>query len=185
MRGWTALLTVDEVGVLLVAFDTPAGLNRDIDFEAARTVLTRFNASALVVLASALTPSAELFTPAGLHEAIDVPSGTRTAPHPSLSGLLPIDAIMKFLDQNSGSATFPWPERATVARVDVASVLRTSASTALGEVVAQGRRARIPAKVAGYKSAEALQDAFANALVAALSGEPIVDALSYLGEDES
>jgi hypothetical protein len=183
-RGWTPLLSVDEVGVLLVVFDTPSGLYDDADFNTARSVLTRFNATALVVLATALSRLADVFVPADLHEAIAVPSGERTAPRPSLSSLPPFDAVMKFLDQNSGWAASAWPSRATVTRVDVAAVLQASVEEALADVVAQGRRAHIPAKASGYSSTENLKAAFQSAIVNALSGVAITDVLAQLAEDE-
>jgi hypothetical protein len=180
--GWTPLLSVDEVGVLLVVFDTPRGLADDEDFDAGRSVLTRFNATALVVLASALSSFADVFSATDLHDAIGVPSGERKPPRPSVSTLPPFDAVMKFLDQNSGWMAPPWPARATVSRVDVTAILRSEAEASLADVVSQGRRAHIKAKAAGYTSIESLRADFERALLRSLSGEVITDALSDLSE---
>ena len=181
-KGWTPVATVDEAGTILIVFDTPAGLVASDDFNAALAVLTRFNATAVVVLALSLSPYAEIFDPASLSYGIGVPSGELSPPSPLLSGLAPVDAIAKFLDQNSAWSEGSWPNRASTSPPNVTAILSRQASTAMEEVVRQGRRAKIAPKIAGYSSAAPLIDDLARALQATLSGEPLAQQLLDLAE---
>ena len=99
-KGWAPVAMVDELGMVLVVFDTRTGLASGDDFNAAVSVLTRYNATAVVVLATSFGPDAELFDAASLSYGIGVPSGEAIPPAPLLSGLAPADAIAKYLDQN-------------------------------------------------------------------------------------
>ena len=172
--GWEPIATVDEVGVVLVVFDTPHGLADDTDFDAARSVLTRFNATALVVLAAAVSDTAEAFDSSSLNYGIDAPSGRHTAPRPLISGLAPFDAIAKFLDQSSGTRMAAPPSRGPVTRVDVDDILREAAGAAAAEPVRQGSEFRILPKRRGYESIADAQDGLAAALARAFGPEPTI-----------
>ena len=172
--GWEPIATVDEVGVVLVVFDTPHGLADDTDFDAARSVLTRFNATALVVLATAVSDTAEAFDSSSLNYGIDAPSGRHTAPRPLISGLAPFDAIAKFLDQSSGTRMAAPPSRGAVTRVDVDDILREAAGAATAELVRQGSKFRILPKRRGYESIADAQDGLAAALTRAFGPEPTI-----------
>lgn len=176
-RGWAPLVTVDEVGVVLVVFDTPHGLEDELDFDAARSVLTRLNASALVVLTGELSELADVFDAAALHAGIDMPSGAHNPPRPLISGLVPFDAIAKFLDQHSGARAMSAPTRGPVARVEVADVLREAAATAAAGAARQGARFKIAPKRRGYESLAGAEDAIAGALALAFEGGSVVEAL--------
>jgi len=182
-RGWTPLATVDEVGVVLVVFDTPHGLEDELDFDAARSVLTRLNASALVVLTGELSELADVFDAAALHAGIDMPSGAHNPPRPLISGLAPFDAIAKFLDQHSGARAMAAPTRSPLARVDVADVLRDAAAAAVGDLARQGARFKIAPKRRGYESLAGAEDAIAGALAQAFAGGSVVEALMELGQE--
>lgn len=149
---WTPLMTVDEVGIVLVVIDTPHGLADDADFHVARSVLTRFNATALVVLASALSELADVFDSPSLNYGIDTPSGQRTPPRPLISGLAPFDAVGKFLDQTSGARIASATTRGPVERVDVGAILRQAAAAALTDAARQSARFKITPKRRGYES---------------------------------
>jgi hypothetical protein len=182
-RGWTPLATVDEVGVVLVIFDTPHGLEDELDFDAARSVLTRLNASALVVLTGELSELADVFDASALHAGIDMPSGTHNPPRPLISGLVPFDAIAKFLDQHSGARAMSAPTRSPVARVEVADVLREAAATATTDLARQGARFKIAPKRRGYESIAGAEDAIAAALSTAFEGGSVVEALQELSQE--
>ena len=179
-RGWAPLVTVDEVGVVLVVFDTPHGLEDELDFDAARSVLTRLNASALVVLTGELSELADVFDAAALHAGIDMPSGAHNPPRPLISGLAPFDAIAKFLDQHSGARAMSAPTRGPVARVEVADVLREAAAAAAADAARQGARFKIAPKRRGYESLAGAEDAIAAALARAFEGGSVVEALQEL-----
>lgn len=176
-RGWVPLATVDEVGVVLVVFDTPHGLEDELDFDAARSVLTRLNASALVVLTGELSELADVFDAAALHAGIDMPSGAHNPPRPLISGLAAFDAIAKFLDQHSGARGMSAPTRSPLARVEVADVLRQAAAAAAADAARQGARFKIAPKRRGYESLAGAEDAIAGALAQAFEGRSVVEAL--------
>ncbi len=186
---WAPLATIDEVGVVLVVLDTPHGLVDDADFDTARAVLTRCNATALVVLARGLSELADVFDASALNFGIDMPSGAHTPPRPLISGLVPFDAIAKFLDQHSGARAMSPPTRGPVARVDVADVLRAAAVAAVADAVRQGGRFKILPKRRGYESLAAAPDALGDALALAFTDASVVDGLLELagrtGEDEA
>ena len=179
-KGWAPVATVDELGTVLVVFDTASGLASGDDYNAAISVLTRYNATAVVVLATSLGPSAELFDAASLSYGIGVPSGEASPPAPLLSGLAPADAIAKFLDQSSAWSQAAWPGRASTAPSDVIATLSRSAASAIQEVVRQGRRAKIAPKAAGYASVEPLAQDLGDVLRGALAGDDVAQRLSGL-----
>jgi hypothetical protein len=179
-RGWIPVATVDELGTVLIVLDTPSGLLTTDDFNAAIAVISRFNATAIVVLASPISPNAAIFNAGSLSYGIGVPSGQTSPPGPLLSGLAPADAIAKFLDQNSSLAESTWSSRASTTPSDVSDTLSRSAASAIEEVTDQGRRARIGPKVAAYTSIEGLDRDLADILRAALTGEPVAQHLSDL-----
>ena len=181
-KGWTPVATVDELGTVLVVFDTRSGLASGDDFNAAISVLTRYNATAVVVLATSLGPGAELFDAASLSYGIGVPSGEASPPAPLLSGLAPADAIAKFLEQSSSWSDASWPGRASTAPSDVIATLSRSAAGAIEEVVRKGRRAKIAPKAAGYASVEALAQDLEDVLRGALAGDPVAQRLSGLAD---
>jgi hypothetical protein len=177
--GWEPLLVVDEVGIVLVVLDTPHGLAGEDDFTAARSVLTRLNATALVVLASALSDLADVYDSPSLHHGIAVPSGGDAPPRPLISGLAPFDAVMKYLDQATGARAAAPPRRGSVARVDVRDVLREAASAAVDDAVRQAARFRIAPKRRGYESLGGAGggDLLAGALERAFEGRSVVEPL--------
>lgn len=182
--GWVPLATVDEIGVVLVVLDTPHGLADEHDFDAARSVLTRLNASALVVLASGLSDTAEVFDAASLHAGIDMPAGAHTPPRPLIGGLVAFDAVSKFLDQHSGARAMSPPTRGPVGRVDVADTLRQAAAIAVADTVRQGGRFKIAPKRRGYESLAAAPDRLGDALAAAFTDGSVVDALQALAAED-
>jgi hypothetical protein len=183
-RGWAPLLSVDELGVVLVVLDTPHGLEDEADFDTARAVLTRLNASALVVTTTGLSELADVFDAAALHAGIDMPSGAHNPPRPLISGLAAFDAIAKFLDQHSGARAMSPPTRGPVARVEVADVLREAAAEAAAGTARQGARFKIVPKRRGYESLAGAEDAIAGALAVAFEGGSVVEALQELAGGE-
>ena len=183
-EGWTHLATVDEVGVVLVVLDTPHGLVDNADFDAARAVLTRFNASALVVLAGELSSSADVFDASSLNHGIDMPSGAHTPPRPLIAGLVAFDAIAKYLDQHSGARAMSAPARGPVAHVDVAALLREAAAGAAADAVKQGARFKIAPKRRGYESLVDTAGALGEALGTAFTDTSVVDALLELARKD-
>jgi len=181
-KGWAPVATVDELGTVLVVFDTRSGLASGDDFNAALSVLTRYNATAVVVLATSISPNAELFDAASLSYGIGVPSGETSPPAPLLSGLAPADAIAKFLDQSSAWSQTSWPGRASTAPSDVIATLSRSAAWAIEEVVRKGRRAKIAPKAAGYASVELLARDLEDVLRGALAGDHVAQRLSGLAD---
>jgi hypothetical protein len=168
---------------VLVVFDTPHGLADDRDFDAARSVLTRLNATALVVLATGLSDTAEVFDSASLHAGIDVPSGAHTPPRPLIGGLVAFDAVSKFLDQHSGARAMSPPTRGPVGRVDVADLLHQAAAAAVADVVRQGGRFKIAPKRRGYESLATAPDRLGEALATAFTDGSVVDALQALAAE--
>ena len=186
-NGWVPLVTVDEVGVVLVVFDTPHGLFDDREFDTARAVLTRTNASALVVLTGELGDSADVFDAASLNHGIDMPSGAHTPPRPLISGLVAFDAVTKYLDQHSGARAMSAPTRGPVARVDVGELLREAAARAVADAVRQGGRFKILPKRRGYESLAEAPESLGDALGRAFTGGSVAEALLDLarrGDDE-
>jgi hypothetical protein len=179
-KAWTPVATVDELGTVLIVFDTPSGLKTGEDFHAALSVLNRYNATAVVVLTSSLSGNSELFDAGSLSYGIGVPSGRISPPRPVLSGLGPSDAIAKFLDQNSSRSHTTESPRGSTTPSDVPGTLSHSAATAVEDVVQQGTRARIAPKVAGYTSIEPLARDLEEILRGALAGEPVAQRLSEL-----
>jgi len=183
-KAWVPVAAVDEAGTVLVVFDTPAGLATSDDFNAALAVLTRFNATAIVVAATVLSPYVELFDAPSLNHGISVPSGQVSAPAPLLGGLALSDAITKFLDQDSAWPETRWSTRASTSPADVTTILSQQSLAAIEDVARQGRRAHISAKIAGYSSAAPLGDDLAVVLQRALGGEAVTAALLELAERE-
>jgi hypothetical protein len=181
---WAPMFTLDEVGIVLVVFDTPHGLVEEADYEAARSVLTRFNASALVVLARGVSGLAEVFDAAALHHGIDMPSGTHSPPRPLISGLTPFDAIAKFLDQHTGAKAMSPPSRGAVTRVDVGEVLREAAAAAAADAVRQGPRFKIAPKRRGYESLADARDGLQAALARAFTDDSVAAGLIELARRE-
>jgi len=181
-KGWTPVATVDELGTVLVVFDTRTGLASGDDFNVAVSVLTRYNATAVVVLATSLGPNAELFDAASLSYGIGVPSGEARPPAPLVSGLVPADAIAKFLDQSSAWSETSWAGRASTAPSDVIATLSRSAALAIEEVVRTGRRAKIAPKAAGYAAVEPLVQDLEDVLRGALAGDQVAQRLSDLAD---
>jgi len=179
-KGWTPVATVDELGTVLVVFDTRSGLASGEGFNAALSVLTRYNATAVVVLATSISPNAELFDAASLSYGISVPSGETSPPAPLLSGLAPAEAIAKFLDQSSSWSEASWPGRASTAPSDVTATLSRTAASAIEEVVDKGRRAKIAPKAAGYASVEPLAQDLEEVLRGALADGHVAQRLSDL-----
>jgi hypothetical protein len=183
-KAWIPVATVDELGTVIVVFDTPSGLTNDEDFDTAISVLTRYNASAVAVLSSSINSNAKLYDATTLSYSISVPSGQASSPGPLLSGLAPVDIIAKFLDQNSSWTENTWLPRASTTPSNVVGILADSATSAIEEVARQGRRARIGPKVAGYASIEHLAHDLENVLRSALSGQPVAQRLSDLAKQE-
>ena len=183
--GWEPIATIDEIGVVLVVFDTPHGLVDDGDFHAARSVLTRFNGTALVVLARAVSDLAEVFDSSALNHGIDAPSGRHTPPRPLISGLAPFDAIGKFLDQNTGARAAAPASRGPVTRVDVGDILREAAGAALDEAVRQSARFKIAPKRRGYESVADAREPFAAALGRAFGTGSVVEGLVGIDADDA
>lgn len=181
-KSWSPVVAVDEFGTILIVFDTPSGLSNHADFNTAMAVLTRFNASAVVVLTTALNDAADIFDAASLNFGIGVPSGQTNPPAPVLSGLAPVDAISKFLDQNSTWSEAAWSTRGSAVSSDVIATLSRSAVSAIEGIVRQGRRAKIAPKVAGYASVEHLAHDLDLILRGALSGAPVAERLSDLAD---
>jgi hypothetical protein len=181
-RAWVPVATVDELGTVLVVFDTPSGLAAGDDFNAAFSVLTRYNATAVVVLTTSLSLNAELFDAASLSYGISVPSGETSRPTPLLSGLAAADAIAKFLDQNSSHSEAVYSTRASTTPSDVIATLSRSTASAVEEVVEQGRRMRIAPKAAGYTSVEDLAQDLRDVLQSALAGGHVAQRLSDLAD---
>ncbi len=181
-KGWTPVAVVDEFGTVLVVFDTPSGLATGDDFSAAISVLTRYNATAIVVLATSVSPNATLFDAASLTYGISVPSGATSPPAPLMFGLAPADIIAKFLDQNSSWSDTAWPVRASTTPSDVIAALSRSAASAIADVVHQGRRAKIAPKIAGYTSVEHFAEDLKDALRGALAGDQLAQRLSDLSD---
>ncbi len=175
--GWEPIATIDEVGIVLVVLDTPHGLADDTDFDVARSVLTRFNCTALVVLAGGVSDLADVFDSSSLNYGIDAPSGRHTPPRPLISGLSPYDAVAKYLDQTTGVRASDLPTRGPVSRVDVGDILRESAAAALGDAVRQGARFKIAPKRRGYESLADAGEGFEAALARAFGAGPVVDDL--------
>ena len=183
-NGWLPLATLDEVGVVLVVLDTPHGLVDERDFDAARSVLTRLNASALVVLARQLSDTAEVFDSSSLNAGIDMPSGAHTPPRPLIAGLAPFDAIAKFLDQHSGARAMSPSTRGPIVRVDVADVLREAAAHAVADAVRQGARFKILPKRRGYESLAGVSALIGDALGTAFTDGSVVEALDALARHD-
>jgi hypothetical protein len=182
--GWEPLLVLDELGVVLVVFDTPHGLADDDDYSRARTVLTRLNGTALVVLSSALGELADVFDAASLNHGIDAPSGRHSAPRPLIGDLSPFDAVAKFLDRTTGVRATTPPARGPVARIDVAEILREAAAAALADAARQGGRFKIAPKRRAYESLSGLEDGFATALGQSFdAGAVVAEALLHLARD--
>jgi hypothetical protein len=179
--GWEPLVTVDEVGIVLVVLETPHGLAGDDDFNVARAVLTRSNATALVVLARALSDLADVFDSPSLNHGIAVPSGGHAPPNPLISGLSPFDAVSKYLDQTTGARAAAPPVREPIARVDVRGILRQAAAAAIEEAQRQGSRFKIAPKRRGYESVGDSTDLLRRALEDAFDGESPIESL--LGPD--
>ena len=175
--GWEPIATIDEVGIVLVVFDTPHGLVDDADFDAARAVLTRSNGTALVVLARELSDLAEVYDSSSLNHGIDAPSGRHTPPRPLISGLSPFDAIAKFLDQTTGARATAPASRGPVTRVDVGEILREAAGAALVEAVRQGSRFKTVPKRRGYESLADDAEPFEAALGRAFGPGTVVEGL--------
>ena len=185
-RGWVPMALVDEVGVVLVVLDTPPGLVDDRDFDVARAVLTRSNASALVVRTGELSDLADVFDAASLNHGIDMPSGAHTPPRPLISGLVTYDAVNKYLDQHSGARAMSPPTRGPIARVDVGELLREATASAVADAVRQGARFKILPKRRGYESLADAPESLGAALGQAFSGGSVVEGLLDLarGDDD-
>ncbi|MEW6153379.1 MAG: hypothetical protein AB1673_05220 [Actinomycetota bacterium] len=175
--GWEPLLTVDEVGVVVVVLWTPHGLSDDADFDAGRSVLTRLNATALVVLAPEVSEHAEVFDAPALSSGITTPSGALTPPRPLIAGLAPVDALAKFLDQSTGGRAPELARRGAVQPLRLDRVLDDAASAALADAARQAGRFKIQAKRRGYEAASLAHDELRAALHRAMTGESVVPGL--------
>jgi hypothetical protein len=180
-REWVPIAEVEEVGVMLVVFDTPGGLNHRLDFEVARHLLTRFNCSALLVLASRVSELGDVFDAYGLHDALELPSGANVAPRPILSDLPPIDAATKFFDLYASVAAAE-TSTPTLTQIDVNSILLRAARSALDDALA--RRFQIAPKVRAYRSLERERKRFPSALQRVFRGESVVESIVALAERE-
>lgn len=166
--GWAGVTIVSESTIRIVVIDTPAGLDEVQDFVAARSVLTRTAASALVVC-NGFSDRVDLYDPPSLFAAFALPDGDRTST-PLIGSLALADAVIKFLDQKS-IAPPPVAEAARrVGRVDAREVLAAKVAEAVEATAARASKLG-PDKRAGYANLPAAEDALRDVLSRAFEGD--------------
>lgn len=164
--GWIGLGRVIERHLSILVVGTPAGLITEPDYVAARGIAVRWHASALVVC-SPLGETADLYTPRGLYDAMQVPLGHRS-PEPTVSGLDVIDSIGKFFDLHPLWHVPAAMEARPVPSIDVAELLDRNSRVAAANLA--GRSVRGAGKREAYTWASTQGDELAALLQRALAG---------------
>jgi len=180
---WSGLACVKDFNARIIVIDTPSGLVDERDYVCGQALLTRMDASALVVC-NWHSDSADLFDPPTLFHAIELPDGNR-ASKPHISGLSLPDTIAKFLEQKRTVISAIGTSGSHAARVDVQEIL---AEQVAGAVAATVRRApRLgPERRAGYLALAGKADGLAEVLKTALEIDFDPQAIVALleGEDQ-
>lgn len=161
---WVPLARISEFGVRLVVIRTPAGLNDDSEVVAARGLLVKLDASAVVV-ANELSDMVDVFEPSVMFSGFDLPEG-RPRSRPLVADMGLVDAVVKFLDLKVRPAAVFGSSQARAGSVDVAAILADKVAGTVGEAVrrAPGFKAD---KREGYRDLERFESGIVDALRAA------------------
>ena len=162
---WSGLACVRDFNVRIIVIDTPSGLNDEHDYVSGQVLLTRLDGSALVVC-SWYSDSTDLFDPATLFHAIELPDGNR-ATKPLISGLSLPDTIAKFLEQKRSIVSLTNTSGSHAARVDVQEILAEQVAGAVDATLSRASRLGLE-KRAGYLALEGHADGLAEVLKTAL-----------------
>jgi hypothetical protein len=120
---------------------------------------------------------------ADLRTAYETPTGHRVAPRLAREPLPVIDAIVKFLGQQTTAWEVTESVSADIGAVDIRAIAQAAASDAVAGVAAQGRRARIDAKKAAWTSLPGeLGTRIASCVTAIMAGEAVGRVLDDLLE---
>lgn len=165
-HSWVPMARVSEFGVRLVVIHTPAGLNEPADVVAARGLLVKMDASAVVV-ANELSDHVEVYEPSVMFSGFDLPEGSPRS-RPLLGELNLVDAVVKFLDQKVRPAAVFGSSQTRADAVDVAAVLAERLVANLQDAIRRSSNFK-PDKRQGFRDLELLQVEIGEALRAALS----------------
>jgi hypothetical protein len=122
-----------------------------------------------------------LFTTAHMRSAFELPGGAHTGPTATLEGYGLVDTLCKHLE----GAMTAWEvtERASnrIGRTDLHQIAARHASTSIGQIIAEGKRARQAAKRTAWGSlSDELDERVARFVVAVVNKEAVDDALAEL-----
>jgi hypothetical protein len=173
----TAILVATLHGGSLTAFPE----TRAVAAACQKMTLIETDADAVAIAIPGDDWRALLFTTAHMRCAFELPRGTYTGPTATIEGYGLIDTLCKHLE----GAMTAWEvtERASnhIGRTDLRQIATRHASTSIGQIAAEGKRARQSAKRAAWGSLpNELDERVARFVVAVVNKETIDDALAEL-----
>lgn len=122
-----------------------------------------------------------LFTTAYTRDAFELPGGSRTGPTPTLRGYGLVDTLCKHLEGAINAWEATEPARKLVRRTDLYQIAARHASTSMGQITVEGKRARQPAKkVAWGNLPDEFDQRVAKFIVSVVNSEAVDDALAKL-----
>jgi hypothetical protein len=111
---------------------------------------------------------------ADMRAAYETPTGHLASPRVPREPLPVIDAVAKFLDNQSPAWEVTEPVATRLGDIDIDALAGRSAADAVAGVTAQGRRARTPAKKSAWTHLPGdLAPRLAQGISALLAGEPV------------
>jgi hypothetical protein len=111
---------------------------------------------------------------ADLRTAYETPTGHLAPPRLPREPLPVIDAVAKFLDNQSPAWEVTEPVATRLGDIDIGALAGRSAADAVAGVAAQGRRAKTPAKKSAWTRLPGdLAPRLADSISALLAGEPV------------
>jgi len=175
---------------IVVALIGGAGLDESLDGERslpqACLSLARLepDAAAIAVTGSAAHWPAVVVKVTDLRNAYEAPAGRLAAPRLTRQALPVGDALRKFLDAQATAWEVTEPVTGRIGEIDIGGLAVRSAAAAVGDVTAQGRKSRTPAKRSAWGRLPGdLGRRIADSIIAISAGEPVDGVLDALIEE--
>jgi hypothetical protein len=172
---------------IVVALISGAGLDESLAAERALPLaclsLARLepDAAAIAIAGDAAGWPAVVLRVADLRNAYETPTGRLAAPRVARQSLPVGDALRKFLEAQATAWEVTEPVTARIGEIDIGGLASRSAATAVGDIAAQGRKSRMPAKKSAWaRLPKDLGRRIAGSITAISAGEPVDGVLDAL-----